>query len=946
MPYRQAVRKLSPVVLIGIFMSLGSEAWTQETPDQILHDVVSLQVAAREFEAQGAYRLAADHFREAAFVAQQLERPTLVAALLRRAGMALMRGNDPQLAVGAFERGLESLQEGGHFSLNDTLAELRNMEKSFVAPRLSVPDDVYTPETAATLEEEAADHRLPARLFLGAGNAYLAQPQNEPARRNYLSALEVAGVDESPDLKAQILTNLGIAERRLGKLAEAETRLAEALRLFDEGEDPTEARRAIYALGTVQLDRGEREAAESSFRKALRLHRIEGDGLGEARALAGLGKIQMLGDRLEEAEESFREAWERADAADDWDAKLHARFGLGVVLYETDRLDEAADNLQAALTLVDAHQWELRTDEGKVAYLETVRDLFDILLEIEIQRAQANPSSEDAWLAALNISEDVRGRATRDLMGARRRAARSSRHPPPPVPPGDDISQADQSPQATTYGDPNPWREIVYDEPTGPSSEDASPPGTSAPTDPPRPDIAGPRGEGEPPNPAQYAAGTELPGAGLLREPPPIPGLDSEGKPTDDVGGLDVVTESSRRRVWDDSFGQQDQDAAFTPSDMTWESPRRMVAPLARLSFHVLEERTVVFAVRSDRRVVGHVAPFGRDEIAARISGLRVALGVEEWLRGLRRGMQLASREPASATEEKPKKDPERARHLLRGFYRDLIAPIVENLPPGPEPVAVLPHGPLWLLPFAALENEEGGWLVDRWPMVFTSSPGVLNEVRSEGGAIGLEERHLLVVGDPLIPSDQRDLGFRQLNGARAEARAIYAMVPEQKRKTLLVGWSAKASRVAEIIREYDIVHFATHGLSFDEKPLDSYLVLAKSDTSDGRLTARQVIRDLEVPADLVALSACQTGLGRISGDGMLGLGRSFVVAGARSVLVSLWSVNDKATASLMTAFYKGYFDGESKATALQRAMQSVRSRREFGGPVFWAPFLLLGSEN
>ena len=74
------------------------------------------------------------------------------------------------LAVVAFERGLESLLEGGRFTLNDTLAELREMEKTFAAPRLSVPDDVYTPETAATLEEEAADQLLLARLFLGAGN--------------------------------------------------------------------------------------------------------------------------------------------------------------------------------------------------------------------------------------------------------------------------------------------------------------------------------------------------------------------------------------------------------------------------------------------------------------------------------------------------------------------------------------------------------------------------------------------------------------------------------------------------------------------------------------------------------------------------------------------------------------------------------------------------------
>lgn len=887
---------MRPALLLALALSL-----VQGPPDSVWHDVVSLSNEAERFEAEGYRRNAADHYREAAFVAQQLQQPSLVAALLARAGNVLLEGNDPQLAVVAFEQGLRSLNEGERFNLDDTLAALRDMEKDFSSPRLSVPDDVYTAAGAASLEEQAADRLLPARLLVGAGNAYLAQPQDEPARTNYLLALEVTGVEDAPVLKAQILTNLSIAERRLGMLSDAETRLVESLRLFGEGGDPTEVRRAIHALGTVQLERGDLERAEASFRNALRLHREKGDEVGQARALAALGRIGLLTDRLEEAEVSFREAKAFADAAGDRDAQLHAYVGLGVVLYETSRLDEAAELLHGALSLVDVHQRQLRTDEGKVAYLETVTDLFDLLLEIEIERVEENPNSEVAWLAALNVSEQVRGRATRDLMGSRRRARRPSHHPPPA--------------EAIDRRGPSTWGERHYDE----SESEPDPVDGEAPSEQSREPID--------------ATETEIPGAGQLRESPGAPGLDPQGNPswTPEIRGV----ETGRRRRRD--YGQQDQDAAFTPSE-TWRGSTRDAPPLGRLSFHLLEDRALVFAVDRANRVVGHVVPKGGRELAASVTDLREALGVGEKLRGLERGLGLPRTDRRSRGPDR-----DEAERLLRLLYRDLITPVADHLPAG-EPIAVLPHGALWLLPFAALVDEDGGRFIDRWPMVFASSPDVLDDVRSEGGSIGLEDRRLLAVGDPSIPSDERALGLEQLDGAEEEARLIYGMVSEDERRTLLLGTDAQASQVAEIIGEYDIVHFASHGLSFDENPLDSYLVLAASDDSDGRLTARQVIRDLEVPADLVTLSACQTGLGLISGDGMLGLGRSFLVGGARSVLVSLWSVNDEATTALMTNFYRAYFDGVPKAAALQQAMQSVRD--DFKTPDLWAPFVLLGADD
>ena len=105
-------------------------------------------------------------------------------------------------------------------------------------------------------------------------------------------------------------------------------------------------------------------------------------------------------------------------------------------------------------------------------------------------------------------------------------------------------------------------------------------------------------------------------------------------------------------------------------------------------------------------------------------------------------------------------------------------------------------------------------------------------------------------------------------------------------------------------------------------------------------------MNELDAPAELVVLSACQTGLGRLTGEGTVGLSRSFLAAGARSVIVSLWSIDDLATEKFMTAFYGAYLGGESKAAALRRAMLELSNDPDFRAPAFWAPFMLIGAED
>jgi CHAT domain-containing protein len=136
-------------------------------------------------------------------------------------------------------------------------------------------------------------------------------------------------------------------------------------------------------------------------------------------------------------------------------------------------------------------------------------------------------------------------------------------------------------------------------------------------------------------------------------------------------------------------------------------------------------------------------------------------------------------------------------------------------------------------------------------------------------------------------------------------------------------------------------LHFATHGLIRDDMPLDSMLVLGadgKDADADGRWTAREIL-DLDLDAELVVLSGCDTGRGRITGDGVLGLGRAFLSAGARSVLVSLARVEDEATRELMVRFYRELRrNGGNLAAALRHAQLAAIGEP----PARWASFVFI----
>jgi CHAT domain-containing protein len=259
----------------------------------------------------------------------------------------------------------------------------------------------------------------------------------------------------------------------------------------------------------------------------------------------------------------------------------------------------------------------------------------------------------------------------------------------------------------------------------------------------------------------------------------------------------------------------------------------------------------------------------------------------------------------------------------------------------GKKRIVIVPDGRLHYLPFEVLPG-----VLAKYRVSYAPSAAALAALEKRGRARTAPERTLLAVADPVLTGAvgaERGFAFTQLPNARAEATAIRGMFGGAR---ALVGAEAGEGAVKGAdLGAYRYVHFATHGYFDEVVPGRSGLVLGQGRDEDGFLQAREII-GMKLNADVVTLSACQSGLGKLlDGEGVVGLSRAFLYAGAQGMVVSLWNVNDAATAELMKTFYAGMRAGLGGAEALRRAKVSMAQggNRAWRHPYFWAPFVFVG---
>jgi len=273
-----------------------------------------------------------------------------------------------------------------------------------------------------------------------------------------------------------------------------------------------------------------------------------------------------------------------------------------------------------------------------------------------------------------------------------------------------------------------------------------------------------------------------------------------------------------------------------------------------------------------------------------------------------------------------------------RRLHRLLLGPARQRLK-GKTHLVIVPDRALWEVPFQALQDGDGRYVVESAAVSYAPSLTVLRDTRParrQGGP-----RTVLAMG-------KAEFGSRMsaLPDAERQARLVAALYGAD-RSSRFLGPEAREDRFKAEAPRYDVLHLATHGVLEAASPLYSHLVLTPSPDAkadDGLLEAWEVL-GLELDADLAVLSACETGRGHIApGEGVVGTMWAFFVAGARALLVSQWKVDAASTTDLMTGLHRRLAPGrESPAEALRQASLEVLRQPRYSHPFYWAGFALVG---
>ena len=803
-------------------------------------------------------------------------------------------------------------------------------------------------ERTIPLLREAGAPALEGAALTSAGRAWDVLGEPDRALASYRQALERMRAIGDRSGEARTLNHLGLLYQERGEYQEALAHLGQALETFRSLGDRRWQATVLHNVGLLYQALGEPPRALSSFEQALRLWRELGDRNGEADSLISSGLVHLVLRRPQEALGLHQKALELYRAIGD-------RWREGVALTQLGRTSMELEDLSAALASFDAaivllrdagsladeslalryrgNAWLLRGAPGKAKE--------SLERAVELSRAAGSRTGEAEARYVLALAERRLGRpaearahteAALDLLeGLRTRIG------------GPDLRASFSSLQHKTYA---LHRDLLleahraapasgYDRAALESTEGArartllellAEAGVDV-----RVGVDPTLLETRAVLLRRLSAKAERALRERSRSQEEKKALAEEEHTL--LRDLDLVEAEIR----ESSPGY----AALTlPQPLTVQDIQALLDPdTLLLSYALGEERSVLWAVTATTVETFELpARAVLEGMARRLHGMLSVLGPAD-----------RSRQTGDAA----------------ALGRALLGPVANRL--DRQRLAVVPDGALVYIPFGVLPvpgpaGEEAGAspLLARHEIVHLPSASALAAQRRMLARRPPAPRRIAILADPVFaPGDTRLTAgqeresppFERLPGTRQEAEAIAALVPPGDAETAL-GFEASRARVlGDRLSAFRVLHFATHGVIDAENPALSGLALSMID-ADGRpqegFLHLHDVYNLRLNADLVVLSGCRTALGReVRGEGLIGLTRGFLYAGASRVVASLWRVEDQATAALMTGFYRALWEeGLPPAAALRAAQLRVAEQRRWRDPYYWAGFVLEGDWN
>ncbi len=362
------------------------------------------------------------------------------------------------------------------------------------------------------------------------------------------------------------------------------------------------------------------------------------------------------------------------------------------------------------------------------------------------------------------------------------------------------------------------------------------------------------------------------------------------------------------------------------------------------IEFWIGEGQTYLWAI-SKKELRFKTIPLSREELRQKLEQISPLFGQQNVSRAVSMDHRWANINP----------------QLLNRLYLELLGKPLGHFLEKADELIIIPDGLLFYLPFEILVMGRGKnaahYLVEDYAISYTPSASLRLSGFEKNN---LAPRGLLALGNPDFSSRKKNVSAAQIDllgryfSARQKshlrrlpsaAREVKVIAKTLGRATVLTGKSATEGQFKRLAGSYQLIHLATHFQIDDAHPMYSRIFLASSEngSEDGKLQTYEIY-NLRLHADLVVLSGCNSGLGKLSrGEGLIGLTGAFLYAGAPRVIVSLWPVEDQSTAELMKNFYLSLNNGFTKARALQKAkIDLIQSKGKIRNPFYWAPFILI----
>lgn len=802
--------------------------------------------------------------------------------------------------------------------------------------------------TSLSLARASGDRALEALSLSAAGIVQSLKGQEQKALELHLEALGIARASGDSQSEAVALNGLGQAYEGIGKQLIARDHYEQALRLFlanesldfaagtecriarihrltgDDRRALAHYRRCIllsrrankkrteaYAMtdiAAVYRARGGRGATLTQYQRVLELYRQIGDRRGQAIVLNSIADLDSESGDKRRALTSYRRALALARASGDRESEVAALYGAALAARDSGDLEGALGHVEQAVQLIETLRTYVAGPDHRSSYFASVHRHYGLYVDLLMRLDRLRPGGQYA-AAALLASERGRARSLLEIFAEDGADIRRGAEPA--------LLERERTLQQALRDKAR--RQVLL-------SGDAE---TEAEAD---------------------EAAREL------RE------LTAEYQ----------MVESQIRE-------QSPRYAALTqPPPVTLEEIQAELRGenTALLEYSLGEERSYLWVVTADS-LAGYELP-GRAVIEASAREVYRLLTARQSADGKIDAAYQAS--VAAADDAYERKALELSRMLL--------APAASQL--GDRRLLIVAEGVLQYIPFDALPSPDsrpdaaGPLLVSQHEVVSLPSMSALISLRrartrnepAPGLAAVLadpvyetSDPRVPQVGNALLPrnpprategSATTSPALRELGGFGAtsgiprlrrtsdEAEAIISLVPSGLGMAATGFEASRETAIGPLLGRYQIVHFAAHGLVNSEHPELSGIILSlvneEGRQTDGFLQLHDIYK-LELPAEVVVLSACNTGLGEdVAGEGLVGLTRAFLYAGSKSVVASLWKVDDAATAELMRRFYEAMLkDGLPPAAALRSAKESLRRQKRWQQPYYWAGFFVQG---